>query len=407
MNEPSVFNGPEVTMAKDKMHGAVEHRDLHNMYGMLYTMATYKGHLLRSDNTLRPFILTRSAFAGSQRYAAIWTGDNTADWGHLEASVPMCLSLSISGMGFCGADIGGFFGNPDGELFVRWYQAAAFQPFFRSHAHIDTKRREPWLYSEGEMSLIRTAVRVRYSLLPLWYTLFYEQEMDGTPPMRPLWYEFPEDEDSYNKEGLHMVGSSLLVAPVLTKGSTQVNVYFPGSTLWYDMWSNEKLDVSGNMMYAAPFDKIPVFQRGGSIIPKRMRVRRSSVLMHNDPITLVIAPDKQGKATGTLYLDDGKSFDYQKGSKLYLEFTWDNGTLQSRLLSPGGMSTTVWLERVSVLGWAANTAVNMATVTTATGTTTVATSYDYSNKVITVRKPAVSLGTEFSINIEHSEIVQH
>merc|ERR1719352_1549371 len=216
---------------QDKMHGQVEHRDMHNMYGMLYTMATHKGHLIKSDNTLRPFVLTRSAYAGSQRYAAIWTGDNTAEWGHLEASIPMCLSLSIAGMGFCGADIGGFFGNPDGELFVRWYQAAAFQPFFRSHAHIDTKRREPWLYSAGEMALIRTAVRSRYALLPLWYTLFYEQEQDGTPPMRPLWYEFPEDEGSYAKEGIHMVGSSLLVAPVLTKGSTQVDVYFPGSTL--------------------------------------------------------------------------------------------------------------------------------------------------------------------------------
>jgi hypothetical protein len=96
-----------------------------------------------------------------RRYAAIWTGDNTADWGHLEAAVPMCLSLSISGMAHCGADIGGFFGNPDGALFVRWYQAAAFQPFFRSHAHIDTKRREPWLYSKEEMALIREALRWR------------------------------------------------------------------------------------------------------------------------------------------------------------------------------------------------------------------------------------------------------
>ena len=151
MNEPSVFNGPEVTMAKDKLHGEVEHRDLHNMYGMLYTVATHLGHLLRSDHKLRynstnivrlkplvftpcplvtlvprrPFVLTRSAYAGSQRYAAIWTGDNTADWGHLAAAVPMCLSLSVAGMGFCGADIGGFFGNPDGELFVRWYQVSS------------------------------------------------------------------------------------------------------------------------------------------------------------------------------------------------------------------------------------------------------------------------------------------
>ncbi len=132
MNEPSVFNGPEVTMPKDLLHlGGVEHRHLHNLYGHLYVMATHAGHLQRSGGRERPFILTRSAFAGTQRYAALWTGDNTADWGHLEASVPMCLSLAMAGISFCGADVGGFFGNPDGELFVRWYQAAIFQPFFR------------------------------------------------------------------------------------------------------------------------------------------------------------------------------------------------------------------------------------------------------------------------------------
>merc|ERR1712042_390836 len=155
------------------------------------------------------------------------------------------------------------------------------------------------------------------------------QELNGTPPMRPLWYEFPGDEGSYSIEGSHMVGSSLLVAPVLTKGATQVNVYFPGTSLWYDIWNNDKLDVSGSMTYSAPYEKVPVFQRGGSIVPKRERIRRSSALMHNDPITLVVAPDRQGMAKGTLYLDDGKSFDYKQGSKLYMKITYDNGRLES------------------------------------------------------------------------------
>ena len=279
---------------------------------------------------------SRSAYAGSQRYAAIWTGDNTADWGHLEASIPMCLSLSVAGMAFCGADVGGFFGNPDGELFVRWYQAAAFQPFFRSHAHIDTKRREPWLYSAGEMSLIRAAIRARYGLLPLWYTLFYEAEQSGVPPMRPLWYEFPGDEASYAREGSHMVGESLLVAPVLHKGSTSVDVYFPGNTVWYDYWNHEKMEVFGVRTIPAPYEKVPVFIRGGRIIPIRERIRRSSALMHEDPITLIVAPDKEGKASGTLYLDDGKSFEYQSGAKLYMQFTYDNGKLESKMLTPPG-----------------------------------------------------------------------
>ena len=281
-------------------------------------------------------LYSRSAFAGSQRYAAIWTGDNTAEWGHLEASIPMCLSLSVAGMAFCGADIGGFFGNPDGELFVRWYQAAAFQPFFRSHAHIDTKRREPWLYSAGEMSLIRAAVRARYTLLPLWYTLFYETEQNGAPPMRPLWYEFPGDELSHSREGTHMVGDSLLVAPVLHKGATSVEVYFPGNTVWYDYWTHEKMEVTGVKTVPAPYEKVPVFQRGGTIIPIRERVRRSSALMHEDPITLIVAPDQAGKASGTLYLDDGKSFDYQNGGNIYMKFTYENGKLESKILTPNG-----------------------------------------------------------------------
>jgi len=395
MNEPSVFNGPEVTMAKDKMHGEVEHRDLHNMYGMLYTMATHEGHMVRSDSTLRPFILTRSAYAGSQRYAAIWTGDNTADWGHLEASIPMCLSLSVAGMGFCGADVGGFFGNPDGELFVRWYQAAAFQPFFRSHAHIDTRRREPWVYSAGEMELIREAIRTRYSYLPYWYTLFYEQEQTGAPPMRPLWFEFPGDEASWSREGTHMVGEALLVAPVLTKSATSVSVLFPGQEVWYDVSTSEKLQLSGVHTVQAPYEKVPVYQRGGTIIPKKERVRRSSALMASDPLTLVVAPDAEGRARGRVYIDDGQSFQYREGKSVYAEISWDNGRMESRMVRPPGLESPVWVERVLVLGAAPGA--GPAKVTSPSGEETIDTTFDFATKVMTLRKPGVLVAQEWTI----------
>jgi len=130
MNEPSVFNGPEVSLAKDILHGSTEHRDIHNIYGYYVHQATFEGHLLRSKSSDRPFVLSRAFFAGSQRFGAIWTGDNTADWNHLKYSIPMLLSIGITGLPFSGADVGGFFGDPDGELLVRWYQAASFQPFF-------------------------------------------------------------------------------------------------------------------------------------------------------------------------------------------------------------------------------------------------------------------------------------
>lgn len=148
MNEPSVFNGPEVTMQKDLIHhGHWEHRDVHNAYGMYYHMATVQG-LMRRSPEQRPFVLSRSFFAGSQRWGAVWTGDNAAEWEHLSVSVPMLLSMSVAGLPFVGADVGGFFKNPDGELMTRWYQLGAYYPFFRGHAHHETKRREPWLFGE-------------------------------------------------------------------------------------------------------------------------------------------------------------------------------------------------------------------------------------------------------------------
>lgn len=130
MNEPSVFNGPEITMSKDNLHhGNWEHRDVHNLLGHMQLMATFDG-LSRRDTNQRPFMLTRAHFAGSQRYATIWTGDNMAEWGHLSASIKMCLSEAVAGFSFCGVDVGGFFGNSNAELFERWYQTGAFQPFF-------------------------------------------------------------------------------------------------------------------------------------------------------------------------------------------------------------------------------------------------------------------------------------
>jgi alpha-glucosidase (family GH31 glycosyl hydrolase) len=121
-------------------------------------------------------------------------------------SVPMLLSLSVTGIGFIGADVGGFFHNPDAKLLVRWYQAAAYQPFFREHAHIDTARREPWLFGEDNTRLIRQAIEQRYSYLPYWYTLFYKQEKQGTPPMLPLWANFPKDKKTFKTEDSFMVG---------------------------------------------------------------------------------------------------------------------------------------------------------------------------------------------------------
>jgi alpha 1,3-glucosidase len=233
MNEPSVFTGPEITMPKDVLHfGDVEHRDVHNAYGMLFHRSTFEGHLLRSEGKDRPFILSRAFFIGTQRYGCIWTGDNTGDWKHLEASIPMLLSIGISGITNAGADVGGFFYNPNGELMVRWYQIGALQPFFRAHAHIDTKRREPWLYGEPYTTLMGQAVERRIKMLPYIYTLFEESSRTGNPIMRSMMQEFPDDEETFGMDSQYMFGEALVVKPVIEEGQKSVETYLPAEIVF-------------------------------------------------------------------------------------------------------------------------------------------------------------------------------
>ncbi|KAJ3044472.1 hypothetical protein HDV00_001899 [Rhizophlyctis rosea] len=337
MNEPSVFSGPEITMPKDNIHhNGWEHREVHNLYGMLLQRSTFDGHLLRSNNNDRPFILSRAFFAGTQRYGAIWTGDNFAKWDHMAASVPMILSIGLSGVTFAGADVGGFFGNPEPELLVRWYQLGAFQPFFRAHAHIDTKRREPWLFGEPYTGLIRDAIRERYKILPYIYTLAWESYLNGAPIMRPMFWEDIEDEGTFGIDDQFLLGRSILVKGVATQDQTSVDVYLPKSSVWYNYWTHAKVK-SGTLKVETPLDTIAVFLRGGSILPRRERVRRSSSLMATDPYTLLVALDAEGKADGHLYADDGHSYAFQNGQYILNEFQFEEGTLSSRPIRIGSI----------------------------------------------------------------------
>jgi len=359
MNEPSVFNGPEVTMPKDNLHtidgreGRVEHRDVHNQYGQMVHMATTQGLIERGENKQRPFVLTRAFFVGTQRTAAVWTGDNTASWSHLKVAQPMLLSLAVGQIPFSGADVGGFFGDPDAQLLTRWYQAAVFQPFLRAHAHIDSKRREPWLFGEPYTSIIRAAVRQRYAYLPYIYTLFYLNSVTGFPIMRPLWVEFPSDSGAHGVEEQFLLGGALLVAPVSEPDQTTSVVRLPGQgELWYDLQSDARHAGASTVNVLTPLQHIPVFQRGGSIIARRERARRSSTLMAHDPYTLVVALSAAGTATGQLFLDDTNSFEYQRGGFLLLRFTLSaEGILRGEVSNNGSTFVDAnLLERVVVLG---------------------------------------------------------
>ncbi|XP_045304012.1 neutral alpha-glucosidase C isoform X2 [Leopardus geoffroyi] len=354
MNEPSVFRGPELTMQKNAIHhGNWEHRELHNIYGFYQQMATAEGLIQRSKGKERPFVLTRSFFAGSQKYGAVWTGDNTAEWSYLKISIPMLLTLSITGIPFCGADVGGFIGNPEAELLVRWYQAGAYQPFFRGHATMNTKRREPWLFGEEHTRLIREAIRQRYTLLPYWYSLFYRAHMAAEPVMRPLWIEFPEELNTFGVEDEYMLGSALLVHPVTEPKATTVSVFLPGSNeVWYDSKTGTYWEGACTVKIPVTLDTIPVFQRGGSIVPIKTTIGKSTGYMTDSPYGLRVALSTKGSAVGELYLDDGHSFQYLHQKQfLHRKFSFLSGVLTNSCADKRGHHPSKCVvERVFVLG---------------------------------------------------------
>ncbi|KAH3682410.1 hypothetical protein WICPIJ_006620 [Wickerhamomyces pijperi] len=349
MNEPSVFSGPETTTPKDVItHGNFEIRSDHNIYGLTYHQATY-GALKQRYVNKRPFILTRSYFAGSQRTAAMWTGDNMSQWSYLKISLPMLLTQNIVNMPFGGADVGGFFGDPSKELLTRWYQAGIWYPFFRAHAHIDSRRREPWIAGEPYTDIMRDAVRLRYRLLPLFYTKFFESSKFGDVVLEPLFYKFPDDESLFGIEDEFFVGG-LLVKPVTDEGAQTVEIHLPDDEVYYDHENYSVVQGKGQKTIAAPLEKIPVFFRGGTITPRKDRYRRSSKLMKYDPYTLVVAVGTQNKAHGTLYIDDGETFNYESGEYLYTSFDYDNGTISGQALEgQSGFTGSVTVEKLQLL----------------------------------------------------------
>uniref|UniRef100_A0A669CSS2 Glucosidase alpha, neutral C n=1 Tax=Oreochromis niloticus TaxID=8128 RepID=A0A669CSS2_ORENI len=348
MNEPSVFSGPELTMPKDAVHcGDWEHRDLHNLYGFYQHMATVEGLITRSGGLERPFVLSRSFFAGSQRLGAVWTGDNVANWEYLKISVPMVLSLSLAGIAFCGADVGGFIQDPEPELLVRWYQAGALQPFFRGHSANVTNRREPWLFGDEVTAAIRTVIQQRYSLLPYWYTLFHQAHTSALPPLRPLWVEFPEEESTFSVDSQYMLGGALLACPVTEPGIQEIKVLLPGSDdIWYDIHSSLVYNGGRTLSLPVTLDTVPVFQRGGSVVCRSV----GSCSCTADPDCNLLSP--QGTADGELYLDDGHSFRYRDRKAFCLRrFSMLSGRLLCRPAGEEGtFDCNTVIQSVTILG---------------------------------------------------------
>jgi alpha-glucosidase len=348
MNEPAVWGYPGGTMPNEILHEYdglwQSHARAHNVYGLNMARSCHDAQRKHRPDQ-RPFLITRSAYAGIQRYAMVWTGDNQSFWEQLAVSIPECINLSLSGVAFCGPDVGGFGSDCTGELLARWTQAGAFFPFFRNHTAQGTRRQEPWTFGRQIENVCREAIALRYRLLPYFYNLFHEAAHDGTPIMRPLFWEFPDDPHGYAVDDQFLLGPSLLVAPVIKPGATQRAVYLPAGADWYE-FGTDRLHSGGQFVTAdAPLDKIPLYVRAGSIIPMTKPVEHTGEKV--DEIILAVYPGK--KTTGYLYEDDGASFDYERGAYSLTHFTWANGELKVEKKKTG-YSGAVKKYQVSVTG---------------------------------------------------------
>jgi alpha-glucosidase len=313
--KPDTFHHPDKTFPYDTPHKgdglAGTHKRYHNVYGMQMARSTFEGvKKLRPEK--RPFVLTRAGFAGIQRFSAVWSGDNYASWDHLALSIPMLANLSVSGVPFVGGDVGGFNDRPSGELYTRWLQASILMPFLRSHSVGWAGNKEPWEYGDEYTPINRRMIELRYQFLPYLYSLFYEHERTGQPVMRPLWYEFPSDRLTYLNGDMYMVGSDLLVAPIVKEGMRHRDAYFPAGAAWINWWTGERLEGGRQHRIDAPLDRLPIFVRAGAIIPTQGVMQHTGEMSKASLTLNVAAGAEAGRVfTTTIHQDAGDGYGYR------------------------------------------------------------------------------------------------
>jgi alpha-glucosidase len=285
-------------------HGAAAHARFHNQFGLLMAMGTTQG-LLAARPDLRTFVLSRAGFAGIQRYAANWMGDNASRWDHLWMSMPMAAGFGVSGQAFVGADVGGFAGDTTGELLVRWAQYGALTPFFRNHSMAGTVDQYAWAFGEAVEDLVREAVRLRYRLMPYIYAAFVRTTLTGEPVQRPLVFDHQDDPAVRDIDDEYLFGRDLLVAPVVEAGATARQVYLPAGT-WYDWHTGERFGGRRFVTAATPMDRIPLYARGGAVVPTWPHAPASTSGYSPGVVELhLFVPDGDGAHASLLQEDDG------------------------------------------------------------------------------------------------------
>ncbi|MDR8392005.1 glycoside hydrolase family 31 protein [Aliifodinibius sp. S!AR15-10] len=344
MNEPAVFEVRRKTFPDDIRHHfdgrPCSHRKAHNVYGMQMARASYEG--IKSQNPdKRPFLLTRANFAGGQRYAALWTGDNIASWDHLRLANEQCIRLSISGYSFCGTDIGGFVDPPSPKLYTRWMQLGIFHPLFRTHSmgynvdgaaavkeeEVEQRKaeeselnQEPWAFGKRTTNIARKTIELRYRLLAYLYTAFYQYVTNGTPILRPLVFHDQSDKNVLDTQEF-MFGDQILVSPVLEKGQKSKDVYLPEGD-WYHFWDDERLQGQEEHEVKAPLKQIPFFIKAGTVLPMRELMQHTG---EKQPDTLeLLVYHGEEREESLLYEDAEQGYDYQDGKYRKTNFHFES-----------------------------------------------------------------------------------
>ncbi len=382
MNEPSIFDVPTKTMPLDVIHRINEpgfitrtatHAEIHNIFGMQNSRGTYEG-LLKLKPNQRAFVLTRASYAGGQRYAATWTGDNSSTWNHLRITHFMLENLGLSGFAFSGADVGGYAGTPPPDLLTKWIELAAFQPIDRDHTEINSGNQEPWVGGPAQEAIRRHFINTRYRLMPYLYTLADQTSRTGLPMVRPLFLDYPDAAADRHPididlpaSGEFLLGHDILVAPSpFPEEPDSYAVEFP-SPVWYNYWTGEKLgppapnpnlpvdQVPLTLNVTPELASLPVFVHAGSILPIQPLVQ-STNQVPDGPLTLkVYAGDD---CSGSIYQDDGRTFDYKHGAYLRIHFTCSATPSGFTVHADPQQGTyPAWwkLIRVEVYGWKPST----------------------------------------------------
>ncbi|MBS0198310.1 MAG: DUF5110 domain-containing protein [Planctomycetes bacterium] len=339
MNEPAVFNVASKTMPEDNRHrgdpsmigpsgkpqgdaAADKHARYHNVYGMQMIRGTREG-IAAAVPDKRPFVLSRANYIGGQRYGATWTGDNSANWYHLETSIPMSLNVGLSGQPFIGPDIGGFAGNGDGKLFARWMGFGSLFPFSRGHTAKENINKEPWAFGPAVEATCKEALQRRYRLIPYLYTLFHEASVNGQPIARPLFFADPTDPALRSEDDAFLLGDAVLVKASVVPDGSRVSAMPKGA--WRAFATSADKDLPNLLL------------KPGAILPTGpdMQYVDEKPL---DPLTLIVNLDPAGKATGTLYEDAGNGYGYQKGEYLLTtyEAVQEGGTITVKVAKTEG-----------------------------------------------------------------------